>query len=172
MKRMGRGECKKTFDGATCVPSADEEAQRAVVDEYSFLRYLEVAMRAASTAGPSPTAEDRVMPGLKYIEGNVINFVFGDNPLSRMAIAIKKQMLEERQMDKVLAVSTRILALIRLIGDGSLRRWAVPKPHDPLYYPDAVVFAAAVSPLDEDLAFELGEFERLVEMRVGGFRCG
>jgi hypothetical protein len=34
-----------------------------------------------------------------------------------------------------------------------------------------VVFAAAVSPLNEELTFLIEEFERLVELRLGGISC-
>ena len=64
--------------------------------------------------------------------------VFGDDPLSRMTIAIKNRMSEEKQMDKFSAVFSRMIALVQLIGGQALKRWAIPKPHDPqhLYYPD------------------------------------
>jgi hypothetical protein len=76
-------------------------------------------------------------------------------------------------MDRFLAVSTRILALIRLIGSGSLKQWAISMPRDcgHLYYPDAVVFAAAVSPLNDDFTFPMKEFGRLVELRLGRINC-
>jgi hypothetical protein len=38
-------------------------------------------------------------------------------------------------------------------------------------YPDAVVFAAAVSPLNDDLTFQMDEFERRVELHLGGINC-
>jgi hypothetical protein len=144
------------------------------VDEESFMRYYGVAMKAASMEGPPPSVKDRVMRSLNDAPGSVLDVVFGDNPLSRMAIALKKKMSEEQRMDKFPAVSTRILALIQLIGSGSLTQWAVSIPRDPghLYYPDAVVLAAAVSPLKDDLTFQMDEFERLVELRLGGINCG
>jgi hypothetical protein len=172
MKKMGRGvrKQKQPFDGKACAPYVDEELKQALIDEHGFLRYYKVAIGAASMGGPAPATEHRVMPGQDCARGNVINVVFGDNPFSRMAIAIRNQMLKERRIDKLPVVFTRILALIRLIGEGSLRRWAVARPDDPqhLYYPDAIVLAAAVSPLNDDLTFEPDQFERLVEMRVGG----
>jgi hypothetical protein len=138
------------------------------------MRYYQVGMKAASMEGPAPSAKDRLMQTLDNAPGSVLDVVFGDNPLSRMAIALKNKMSEEQQMDKFPAVSTRILALIQLIGSGSLKRWVISLPRGPrhLYYPDAVVLAAAVSPLIDDLTFQMDEFERLLELRLGGINCG
>jgi hypothetical protein len=137
------------------------------------MRYYQTAMKAASMDGPAPPAKDRVISrsGTKTC---VLEVVFGDNPLSRMTVALKDKMAEEGQMSGFVAVSTRIQALIQLIGDGSLKRWAVSRPRDSkhLYYPDAVVFAAAVSPLRVDFTFPIDEFDRLVEDRVGGINSG
>ena len=42
----------------------------------------------------------------------------------------------------------------------------IPEPQH-LLYPDAVIFAAAVSPLKDDFGFEVDEFERVVKERMG-----
>ena len=138
------------------------------------MRYYRLAMKAASTEGAAPSAQDRVMQKLDGAPKSVLDVVFGDDPLSRMAIALKNQMSKERQMDRFRAVSSRILALIMLIGSGSLKRWAISLPHDPqhLYYPDAVVLVAAVAPLVDDLTFEADEFVRLLDLRLGAITCG
>ena len=174
MKKTERGARKRMFPGGTSVSRIDEEAQRAPIDEGSFKRYYDAAMKAASMTGPVPTVKDRVIPSLNETLENVVDIVFGDDPLSRMTIAIKNQMLEEKQMDKFSAVFSRMLALIELIGKEALKRWAISRPHDPrhLYYPDAVVFAAAVSPLNDDLTFQIDQFERLVKERMCGINPG
>ena len=131
-------------------------------------------MKAASMEGPSPSVKDRLMRSLNSGQGVVLDVVFGDDPLSRMAIAMRNKLSEEGRIDRFPAVSARILALIQAIGSGSLTRWAMSGPRDGghLYYPDAVVFAAAVSPLNDDLTFQMDEFERLLELRLGGINCG
>jgi len=147
---------------------ATPEKERAAVDEASFMRYYKIAMKAASMDGPVPATEERVIPSPQETSGNVIEVVFGDTPLSRMTIAIKNQMSLEEQMDRFSAVFSRMLALIAMVRRGSLKQWAISSPTDPqqLLFPDAVVLAAAVAPLD-DLAFEVDQFERLVNERVG-----
>ena len=150
-------------------PGGDSpEKERAAIDETSFMRYYKIAMKAASMDGPAPIAEERVIPSLGEPSGNVIEVVFGDTPLSRMTIAIKDQMSLEEQMDRFSAVFSRMLALIAMVRRGSLKQWAVASPTNPqqLLFPDAVILAAAVAPLD-DLAFEVDQFERLVNERVG-----
>lgn len=143
------------------------EKKRPAVDEASFLRYYETAMKAASMAGPMPSFKERVIPAKDEASRNVLEVVFGDTPLGRMTIAIKNQMAEEEEMDRFPAVFSRILALIALMRRGSLKQWALSSPHDPrqLLFPDAVVFAAAVAPLD-DLTFEVDQFEQLVHERM------
>jgi len=155
------------------VSSPITEAHRAPLDEASFMRYYRVAIKAASTEGPAPSVKDRVMQKLDNTSKSVVDVVFGNDPLSRMAIALKNQMSKERRMDRFPAVSSRILALILLIGGGSLKLWAISLPHDPqhLYYPDAVVLVAACAPLVNDLTFEADEFMRLLELRLGGITC-
>jgi hypothetical protein len=150
------------------------ETQRAPVDEDRFMRYYQTAIEATSIDGPPPSTKDRVVPHAGETHTNVVDVVFGDSLLSRMAIALKKRMTEEGRMDELASVWTRILALTRAIGDGSLRQWAISRPRDPqhLYYPDAVVFAAAVAPLRDDCTLQVGEFERLVRVRLGGINCG
>ena len=76
-----------------------------------------------------------------------LTVAFGDDPLSRMAIAIRNRLSEEGRIDRFPTVSVRILALIKAIGSGSLRQWAITRPRDAghLYYPDAVVFAEFVN---------------------------
>ncbi|MGC9977295.1 MAG: hypothetical protein ABSC57_11405 [Syntrophales bacterium] len=174
MEKANRASHQRVSHARTSASSPDEEARRVPVDEESFMRYYGVAMKAASMEGPPPSVKARVMRSLNDTPGSVLDVVFGDNPLSRMAIALKNKMSEEQQMDKFPAVSTRILALIQLIGSGFLKRWVISIPRDPrhLYYPDAVVLAAAVSPLIDDLTFQMDEFERLVELRLGGINCG
>ncbi len=162
-----KGQADRTRRTAS---SADEEVQRAPVDEVGFLRYYEIAMKAASMTGPVPAAADRVMPSVNETPESVsVNVIFGDNPLARMTIAIKDQLTQEDQMDKFAAVFSRILALIELIGKGSLKKWAISRSRNPqhLLYPDAVIFAAAVSPLKDDFGFEVDEFERVVKERMG-----
>jgi hypothetical protein len=87
---------------------------------------------------------------------------------------MRNKLSEEGQIDRLPAVSSRILALILLIGAGSLKRWAISLPQDPqhLYYPDAVVLVAARAPLVDDLTFEADEFMRILELRLGGITCG
>ena len=150
--------------------SPGKQAQPEPVDEASFMRYYHIAMEAASMEGPVPEVRDRVLPNPEGTPESVLDVVFGDDPLSRMIIAIKNQMSGEGRMDKFRAVSTRILALIRLIGGGSLKRWAISGPHDSehLYYPDAAISAAAVSPLNDDLTFKMDQFELLLKARIGG----
>ena len=174
MEKANRASHQRVPRTKTFASSPSKEAQRVPVDEESFMRYYGVAMKAASMEGPPPSVKDRVMRSPNGTPGSVLDVVFGDNPLSRMAIALKNKMSEEEQMDKFPAVSTRILALTQLIGSGSLKPWAVSIPRDPghLYYPDAVVLAAAVSPLKDDLTFQMDEFERLLELRLGGINCG
>jgi len=147
---------------------ASPDRDRAAVDEVSFMRYYKVAMKAASMDGPAPATEERMMPSPGETSGNVVEVVFGDTPLSRMTIAIKNQMSLEEQMERFSAVFSRMLALIAMVRRGSLKQWAVPSPTNAqqLLFPDAVVLAAAVAPLD-DLAFEVDQFERLVNERVG-----
>ena len=174
MEKANRASHRRAYPAGTSASSPREEAQRVPSDEGSFMRYYGVAMKAALMEGPPPLVKDRVMRNPNNIPGSVLDVVFGDNPLSRMAIAMRNQMSEEGQMEKFPAVSTRILALIQLIGSGSLKQWAISIPRDSqhLYYPDAVVLAAAVSPLNDDLTFQMDEFERLVELRLGGINCG
>jgi len=154
------------FADQTGEPCPDKD--RAAVDEVSFMRYYKVAMNAASMDGPAPTTEERVIPCPRETSGNVVEVVFGDSPLSRMTIAIKNQLSLEEQMERFPAVFSRMLALIAMVRGGSLKHWAVSSPSNPqqLLFPDAVVLAAAVAPLD-DLAFGLDQFERLVNDRVG-----
>jgi len=149
------------------------EAHQAPVDEESFMRYYEVAMKAASMEGPAPSMKDRLLRNHYDTHGRVLDVVFGDDPLRRMAIAIRNGLSEEGQIDRFPAVSTRILALIKAIGSGSLMSWAISSPSDAghLYYPDAVVFAAAGCPLNDDLTFQMDEFERRVELHLGGINC-
>jgi hypothetical protein len=170
MEKANRVSQRRACPPRTSASSSRKEARRAPVDEESFMRYYGVAMKAASMEGTPPAVKDRVT----RTPGSVLDVVFGDSPLSRMAIALKNKMSEEQQMDKFPAVSTRILALILLIGSGSLKQWVISLPHDlgHLYYPDAVVLAAAVSPLIDDLTFQMDQFERLVELRLGGIHCG
>ena len=174
MERRERARRRNVSPEGNPISSLITEALRAPLDEASFMRYYRVAMRAASAKGPAPSAKDRVMQKLEGGSETVVDVVFGDDPLSRMAIALKNQMTKERRMDRFRAVSSRILALILLIGGGSLKRWAISLPHDPqhLYYPDAVVLVAAVAPLVDDLTFEAHEFMRLLELRLGGITCG
>jgi len=174
MEKSNRASHQRVSRARTSASFPKEEDRRAPIDEESFMRYYGVAMKAASMEGPPPSVKARVMRSLNDTPGSVLDVVFGDNPLSRMAIALKNKMSEEQQMDKFPAVSTRILALIQLIGSGSLKRWVISLPRDPrhLYYPDAVVLAAAVSPLIDDLTFQMDEFERLLELRLGGINCG
>jgi hypothetical protein len=174
MEKANRASHQRVSPARTSASSPKEEARRVPVDEESFMRYYGAAMKAASMEGPPPLVKDRVMRSPNNTPGSVLDVVFGDNPLSRMAIALKNKMSEEQQMDKFPAVSTRILALILLIGSGSLKQWIISIPRDPrhLYYPDAVVFAAAVSPLIDDLTFQMDQFERLVELRLGGINWG
>jgi hypothetical protein len=148
--------------------------QRERIDEDRFMRYYQVAIKAALMDGPAPSVKDRVIPSIDDAHTDVLNVVFGDNPLSRMTIALKNQMAEEGQMSTFASVLMRIQALIQLIGDGSLRHRAILRPRDPkhLYYPDAVVLAAAVSPLSDDWTFQIDEFDRLVEVRLGGMNSG
>ena len=150
--------------------SPDAEALTVPIDEGSFTRYYDIAMAASSMTGSQPALKDRIMPSVDETPGNVTDVVFGDNPLSRMKIAIKDQMTQENQMDKFPSVSIRLLALITLIGKGTLKRWARPRPCDPrhLYYPNAVIFAAASAPLNDDFSFKIDELERLVEELMGG----
>jgi hypothetical protein len=154
------------FADQTAEASPDKD--RAAVDEASFMRYYKIAMKAAAMDGPAPTTEERVIPCPPETSGNVVEVVFGDTPLSRMTVAIKNQMCLEEQMDRFPAVFSRMLALIAMVRRGSLKQWAVSSPTDPqqLLFPDAVVLAAAVAPLD-DLAFGVDQFERLVNERVG-----
>ena len=137
------------------------------------MRYYEVAMKAASMEGPAPSMKDRLLRNHYDTHGRVLDVVFGDDPLRRMAIAIRNRLSEEGQIDRFPAVSTRILALIKAIGSGSLMSWAISSPSDAghLYYPDAVVFAAAGCPLNDDLTFQMDEFERRVELHLGGINC-
>jgi hypothetical protein len=149
------------------------EAHKAPLEEESFMRYYELAMKAASTKGPAPRVKDRLLRNQDDTCGRVLDVVFGDDPLSRMTIALRNRLSEEGQIDRYPAVSARILALINAIGSGSLMRWAISGPRDAghLYYPDALVFAAAVSPLNDDLTFQMDEFERRVELHLGGINC-
>jgi hypothetical protein len=174
MEKANRASHPRAHPAGTAASSPHEEAQQVPVDEESFMRYYGAAMKAASMEGPPPLVKDRVMRSPNNTPGSVLDVVFGDNPLSRMAIAMRNRMSEEGQMEKFPAVSTRILALVQLIGSGSLKQWAILTPRDPghLYYPDAVVLAAAVSPLNDDLTFQMDEFERLLELRLGGINCG
>ena len=145
------------------------DAQRVPVDEESFMRYWEEVLAAASKTGPIARGDEAAD------HGDAPESAFdGGDPLGRMALVLRNRMAEEGQMDKFPAVATRILALIRLIGDGSLKQWAISRPQDPghLYYPDAVVFAAAISPLDDDLAFPMDLFENCIEARLGGTNRG
>ena len=87
MKEEDQGNCRRAFPEDAPDPSYD--TLRAPVDGISFLRYYEIAMKAASMAGPSPTPKERVMPGSVEDSGHVIEVVFGDTPLARMTIAIK-----------------------------------------------------------------------------------
>jgi hypothetical protein len=114
------------------------ETHQAPVDEESFMRYYEVAMKAASMEGPAPSMKDRLLPNHDDTHGRVLDVVFGDDPLRRMAIAIRNRLSEEGQIDRFPAVSTRILALIKAIGSGSLMSWAISSPRDAghLYYPE------------------------------------
>ena len=84
------------------------------------MRYYEVAMKAASMEGPTPCVKDRLMRSLDGPHANVLDVVFGDDPLSRMAIAIRNRLLEEGRIARFPAVSARILSLIKAIGSGSL----------------------------------------------------
>jgi len=140
------------------------EAQRVSVDEENFMRYWEEVLSEASERGPI-ARDHEVVPGSTFD---------GYYPLGRMALALRNRMAEEGELDKFPAVAARILALIRLIGDGSLKQWAISRPQDPghLYYPDAIVFAAAISPLDDDLAFRMDLFENCIEERLGGMNRG
>jgi hypothetical protein len=172
MERRESVHRRSVSPGGHPIPSLVTEAHRAPLDEASFMRYYRVAMRAASTEGPAPSVKDRVMQKLDGAPNSVLDMVFGNDPLSRMAIALKNQMSKERRMETFPAVSSRILALILLVGSGSLKRWAISLPHDPqhLYYPDAVVLVAAGAPLVDDLTFEADEFMRLLELRLGGMK--
>lgn len=95
-------------------------------------------------------------------------------PFATLALSDLNRMSEEKRMDEFSAVFSRVVALVQLIGGQALKRWAIPRPHDPqhLYYPDAVVLAAAVSPLNDDLTFQMDQFERLVEERMRGMNPG
>ncbi|MGD0657565.1 MAG: hypothetical protein ABSD38_05830 [Syntrophorhabdales bacterium] len=165
MKEEDQGNCRRAFPEDAPDPSYD--TLRAPVDGISFLRYYEIAMKAASMAGPSPTPKERVMPGSVEDSGHVIEVVFGDTPLARMTIAIKDQMSREGQTGGFPAVYSRMLALIALIRKGSLKQWAISIPNNPhqLLYPEAIIFVAAVAPLD-DLSFDLDQFERMVNRRI------
>ena len=174
MERRSSARRRRVSPEGDPISSLITEAHLAPVDEESFMRYYDVAMKAASMKGPSPSVKDRLMRSFDSTQGGVLDVVFGDDPLSRMAIAVRNKLSEEGQIDRFPAVSARILALIQAIGSGSLKRWVISLPRDPrrLYYPDAVVFAAAVSPLNDDLTFQMDEFERLLELRLGGINCG
>jgi hypothetical protein len=165
MEKEDQGNCTRAFPEDAPDPSYD--ALRAPVDGPSFMRYYEIAMKAASMAGPPPTVTERVMASSDEAPGHVVEVVFGDTPLARMSIAIKNQMSREGQMDRFSAVFSRMLALIALVRKGCLKQWAISNPNSPqqLLYPEAVVFVAAVAPLD-DLAFEGDQFERLVNRRI------
>jgi hypothetical protein len=154
--------------------STHEEARKVPIDENSFMRYYQTAIRAASMEGPPPLTKDRMIPRTDETAASVLELVFGDTPLSRMTIALKNRMAEEGQAGALASALMRILSLIRLIGDGSLKHRAISGPRDPkhLYYPDAVVYAAAVAPLDDNGTFPIDEFDRLVEDRMGGMNCG
>jgi len=168
---------KKTAPGCRHTPSWEPsflpfrgDSQRAPVDEESFMGYWEEAMSAASETGAIARDHGKA-PDHEEAPESAFDAL---DPLGRMALVLRKRMAEEGQMDKFPAVATRILALIRLIGDGSLKQWAISRPQDPghLYYPDAVVFAAAISPLDDDLAFPMDLFENCIEARLGGTNRG
>lgn len=173
MEKAVRAPRKGTSPARTPASFSGRETRRAPVNDNDFMRYYGVAIKAASMEGPAPSVKDRVIQNLDNAPGNVLDAVFGDDPLSRMAIALKNQMSKERRMSELAAVSSRILALIRLIGSGSLKQWAITMPHDPqhLYYPDAVVLVAAGAPLVDDLTFEEDEFMRLLELRLGVTTC-
>lgn len=174
MERRNRAHGRRVSPAGESLPFPATGADRAPVEEESFMRYYEVAMKAASMEGPTPCVKDRLMRSPDGPHANVLNVVFGDNPLSRMAIAIRNRLSEEGRIDRFPTVSVRILALVKAIGSGSLRQWAITRPRDAghLYYPDAVVFAAAVSPLDDDLTFRMDEFGWLIELRLGNVNCG
>ena len=161
---------KRVFPAGEWVPFPVTEAHKAPVDEESFIRYYELAMKAASTEGPAPSTRDRLIRSSNTTEANVLDVVFGDDPLSRMVIAVRNRLVEEGRISTFPSVSARILALVKAIGSGSLKPWAISRLRDAghLYYPDAVVFAAAVSPLNDDLTFRMDEFGRRVEIRLGG----
>ena len=173
MERSNGTHRRRASPAGEPIPFPVTEAHKAPVDEESFMRYYEAAMKAASTEGPAPRVVDRILRNQDDICGRVLDVVFGDDPLSRMVIAIRNRLSEEGRIDRFPAVSARILALINAIGSGSLKPWAISRPRDAghLYYPDAVVFAAAVSPLNDDLTFQMDEFERRVEARLGGINC-
>ena len=165
MKEEDQGNYKRALPKDAPVSSYD--TLRAPIDGLSFMRYYEIAMKAASMAGPPPTAKERVLPSSDEDPGHIVEVVFGDTPLTRMSIAIKNQMSREGQMDRFSAVFSRMLALIALVRKGSLKQWAISNPNNPQQplYPEAVILVAAVAPLD-DLAFEGDQFERLVNRRI------
>ena len=174
MEKRERARQRRVSPGGDPTSTLLTEAYRTPLDEESFMRYYRVAMKAASTEGPALSVKDRVMQKLDNAPKSVVDVVFGSDPVSRMAIALKNQMSKERRIDRFPAVSSRILALILLIGEGSLKRWTISLPHDPqhLYYPDAVVLVAAGAPLVDDLTFDADEFMRLLDLRLGDIACG
>jgi len=170
MERSNGAHRKRVSPAEASLSFPVTEAHKAPVDEESFMRYYEAAMKAASTEGPAPRVGDRILRNQDDICGRVLDVVFGDDPLSRMVIAVRNRLSEEGRISTFPSVSARILALVKAIGSGSLKPWAISRPRDAghLYYPDAVVFAAAVSPLNDDLTFQMDEFARRVELRLGG----
>ena len=173
MERRNGAHHRSVSPAGEPIPFPDTEVRKPV-DEESFVRYYKAAMKAGLMEGPAPCVKDRLMRSQDDTHGTVLDVVFGDDPISRMAIAIRTTLSEEGQIDRFPSVSARILALIMAIGSGSLTQWAISSPRDAvhLYYPDAVVFAAARAPLADDITFQMDEFERLVRLRLGGSNSG
>jgi hypothetical protein len=170
MKKVGACALGSTV---LCTTSRHHKSECAPIDVTCFTRYCVTAVESASMEGPVP-AKDRVTGRMHDSSGSVLTVVFGDDPLSRVMIAIRCKAREDQQVDKVPAISARIHALIHLIESGFLHQWAGSTPQDPLYlcHLDAMIFAAAVSPLNDDFMFQMDQFERLVELRLAGIDPG
>jgi len=96
MERRSSARRRRVSPEGDQISSLITEAHQAPLDEASFMRYYHVAMKAASMEGPSPSVKDRLMRSLNSTQGGVLDVVFGDDPLSRMAIADEKQAVRRR----------------------------------------------------------------------------